>query len=182
MEDTGQNQTNTGSPDAEPMKNPPEDLRYAAERPISVAVFGVLSFVLGGYPFINTYPRLYKVIEPALTGKVSVPGTPWFLLSCLISVGLSIWLLILGIGLLRMTKWARRGSVAYAWVSIGLYVLNLGSTIVMVLSGLMKLPIGSRSFWIVYIHAALIGLIYPLLLLIFMKTEKVKRAFGAIGG
>jgi hypothetical protein len=79
-----------------------------------------------------------------------------------------------------MKKWARRGSIIYAWISIGLFTFNLSYTIVMILLGSIKLPVGSWSFWGVYIHAALIGLIYPILLLIFMQTVKIKQAFSAI--
>jgi len=182
MDETGQNQTNIGSPDAEPMKNPPVDLRYATERPIAVAVFGVLGFMLGGYPFIHIYPQLYKVIEPALTGKTAMPGMPLFLLSCLVSVGLSIWLIVLSIGLLRMKKWARRGSVIYAWVSIGVHTVTRGYPAVIILLSLANPPKdGGWHFWGTYAGMTLIGLIYPVLLLIFMKTEKVKRAFAGIG-
>jgi hypothetical protein len=153
------------------------------ERPIAVVVFGLLSFVLGCYPFISTYPQLYNIIAPALMGKTAMPGMPLFLLSCLVSVGLSIWLIVLGIGLLRMKKWARRGSVIYAWVRIGLHTVTRGYPAVIILLGLANPPKDGRwSFWITYAGMTLIGLIYPILLLIFMRTEKVKRAFAAIGG
>jgi hypothetical protein len=153
------------------------------ERPIVVMVFGVLSFMLGGYPFISIYPQLYKIIAPVLMGKTAMPGMPLFLLSCLVSVGLSIWLIVLGIGLLRMKKWARRGSIIYAWVSIGLHTVTRGYPAVIILSGLANPPKGGRwPFWVTYAGMTLLSLIYPILLLIFMKTEKVKRAFSAIGG
>ena len=116
-------------------------------------------------------------------GKTAVPGMPLFLLSCLVNVGLSIWLIVLGVGLLRMTKWARRGSVLYAWVRIGLCTVTRGYTAFVVLSGLANPPKDGRwHFWMTYAGITLLGLIYPILLLIFMKTAKVKRAFAAIGG
>ncbi len=164
----------------------PEQLQapqQVVERPIVVVVFGVLGFVLGGYPFINTYPQLYRIIVPALTGKMAVSGMPLFLLSCLVSVGLSIWLIVLSIGLLRMKKWARRGSIIYAWVRIGLDTVTRGYTAVIILLGLASPPKDGRwHFWVTYAGMTLIAFIYPVLLLIFMKTEKVKRAFAAIGG
>lgn len=158
---------------------PEQSPQQLIERPIVVAVFGVLGFVLGGYPFICTYPQLYKIIVPALTGKTEVPGMPLFLLSCLVSVVLSIWLIVLGIGLLRMKKWARRGSIIYAWVSIGLHTVTRGYPAVIILLGLANPPKDGRlHFWMTYAGMTLLSLIYPVLLLIFMKTEKVKRAFS----
>lgn len=148
------------------------------ERPRAVTVFGVLSIIVGCYPFIRTYPQLYKILAPVLMSKTEMPGMPLFLLSCLISVGLSIWLIVLGIGLLRMKRWARSGSIIYSWVQIGLRTVNGGYTTVIILSGLANPPRGGRwPFWITYALMMLIGLIYPILLLIFMQTEKVKRAF-----
>jgi len=146
-------------------------------------VFGVLNIVVGCYPFIRTYPVFYKIIAPALRyglGKITVAEMSFLLFSFFVGISLSIWLIVLGIGLLRMKKWARRGSIIYAWISIGLFTFNLSYTIVMILLGSIKLPVGSWSFWGVYIHAALIGLIYPILLLIFMQTVKIKQAFSAI--
>ncbi len=117
-------------------------------------------------------------------GKTAMPGMPLFLLSCLVSVVLSIWLIVLGIGLLRMKKWSRRGSIIYAWVSIGLHTVIRGYPAVIILLGLANLPkdVGRWHFWVTYAGMTLMAFIYPILLLIFMKTEKVKRAFAAVWG
>ncbi|MGB7580916.1 MAG: hypothetical protein WBL85_00520, partial [Sedimentisphaerales bacterium] len=132
--------------DSNQTQEPPQVI----ERPISVAVFGLLGFVLGCYPFISTYPQLYKIIAPVLMGKTAMPGMPLFLLSCLVSVVLSIWLIVLGIGLLRMKKWSRRGSIIYAWVSIGLHTVIRGYPAVIILLGLANLPkdVGRWHFWV----------------------------------
>jgi hypothetical protein len=147
------------------------------EKPISVVVFGVLNIIIGCSPFIRTYPRLYKIIVPVLMSKTATPGILLFSLSCLIGIVLSIWLIVMGIGLLRMTKWARRGSIIYSWIQIGLFIFSLSYTIVMIRLGLMKLPLDTWSFWLAYMHVVLFSVIYPVLLLVFMKTGKVKRAF-----
>jgi hypothetical protein len=182
MDELRQNQTNIGSPDAEPMKNPPGDLRYAAERPMAVWVFGVLNIAVGCYQLIPIFLLFYKIVT-VYKNSCSIGGLSYILLASGISVGLSIWLIVLGIGLLRMKKWSRRGSVIYSWVQIVLCIVVWGYTTVIILSGMANPPRGGRwPFWIIYALRMLIGLIYPVTLLIFMKTEKVKRAFSAIGG
>jgi hypothetical protein len=163
---------------SEQVQEPPQ----ITEQPMAVWVFGTLNIIIGCYPFISTYPVFFKLIASVLMGKTAVPKMPLFLLSCAVSVGLSIWLIVLGIGLRKMKKWSRRGSIIYSWIQIGLFTFNLSYTIVMILSGSTKLPSDSWSFWLVYIRMTPIALIYPILLLIFMQTQKVKQAFAAIGG
>jgi hypothetical protein len=149
------------------------------ERPMAVWVFGVLNIVFGCYPFIRTYPRLYKIIVPVLMSKTATPGILLFSLSCLIGIVLSIWLIVMGIGLLRMTKWARRWAIIYAWVQITLFVIAWGYNIIIV--GCIFMP-QQMAFLITSMLKIIYVMIYPVVLLIFMKTEKVKKAFAAIGG
>jgi hypothetical protein len=114
--------------------------------------------------------------------KMTITKIILVLLLPALNAGLWLWLIVLGIGLLTMKRWARRGSVLYAWINIGLFVIACiawSCHIFMVLSGRVKLPEGML---IASIRGGLIALIYPVLLLIFMKTKKVKRAFSAIGG
>ena len=109
---------------------------------------------------------------------------PDLLLISIIDVGLPVWLIILGIGLLKMNSWARRGSCMYARLRIIVTVITMGLSVAsLICYNRSSLPMDK---FIPLILVMLLGLIetfiYPLLLLIFMQTEKVKRAFTAIGG
>ena len=205
MNEIGQNPANIGSPAAEPTKathpiaTPKEqqssapakdllgqaggDLRYATGKPTSVMVFGVLSIVFGCYYLVRLILSSYQILMNERSyAELTITQSIMILLLPNLSACLWIWLIILGIGLLKMKKWSRRGSVLYAWIKIGLFALTLIYTAVILLSGLINPPQGRWSFWMSYVRMAPIVLIYPLLLLIFMKTAKVKEAFRAIGG
>ena len=114
-------------------QNPASLPPQAAERSIVIPIFGFLNFVVGGYPLINVYPRLFKAMADVLKNgstKITSPEILFLGLSCLVGIAFSIWLVALGIGLLRMKKWARRGSVIYAWIAIGLFVIVWGYSII----------------------------------------------------
>ena len=95
--------------------------------------------------------------------------------------GLSVWLLTLGIGLLMIKKWARRGSILYGWLGITVTILETAVNIIAYKLGWISVGEGELPGYIGGTCGGLIGgLIYPVLLLIFMKTDKVKQAFAGI--
>lgn len=155
---------------SEQLQAPPQII----ERPMSVTVFGVLNIVFGCYHLFNISILSYKLLMD--TSNHHGAKAILILLSPAIGAGFWVWLLILGIGLLKMKRWSRRGSVIYAWFQIGLHTVVWGYTII-TFSGLVNSRGESLLFWIAYSFRTLIGMIYPLLLLIFMQTEKVKRVF-----
>jgi hypothetical protein len=151
------------------------------ERPTAVTVFGVLNIVVGCYHLVRDSPGLYKIIAATFKNSEKITSSGIFVLLLLIAgIGLTIWLLVLGIGLLTMKRWSRRGSVMFARIMIVFIVITLGSMIIAILM--------EWSRWHNVLNfsinncIAVINWIYYVLLLIFMKTEKVKQAFSAIGG
>jgi hypothetical protein len=90
---------------------------------------------------------------------------------------------VLGVGLLTMKRWARKGSMMYARIKIILGIISIAIAVV----SLIKIwPSMSRSTSIAVVLMVcknlLLNLVYPAILLIFMKTAKIKRAFAVIGG
>ncbi len=153
------------------------------ERPMAVWVFGILNVVFGCYHLFFLSVSTYKTViemqkHPENTRRVII----YFFVSCAVTAFFWIWLIVAGAGLLKMKKWSRRCSIIYSWVQIGLFTLILVYTTVIVFAGLINPPQGRWSFWITYMRVMLMAVIYPVLLLIFMQTEKVKRVFTAIGG
>jgi hypothetical protein len=141
------------------------------ERPTSVTVFGILNIVFG---------LLGLICAPMVDHKpTSTKEMVWNLIAAGISIGFAIWILVLGYGLLKLKPWARRGLIGYACVYIVYMVVISGTDIIAILHRLGQ-PDNEIQTLIVTISVGLIGLIYPILLLIFMQTAKVKQAFAAI--
>jgi hypothetical protein len=145
------------------------------EKPISVTVFGVLNIVFGCLGLLFIPIALFGLAAASKRMGVSASFKMW---SVVVGIGFSIWLLILGIGLLKMSKWARCGSVIYAWVRIIWILIVVGSSFA-TLSGWMAVRGGAIPGFLGVVYGGILGLIYPVLLLIFMQTNKVKQAFHA---
>jgi hypothetical protein len=148
------------------------------ERPTAVTVFGVLNCVFGGLGLLCT-PFSMIFLTLGDRSMEMVQGYKIYLLIVsVIGMGLSAWLLSLGIGLLKFKGWARHGSIIYAIIVIVWGIIGAGLNIVAVSFGWMTAPQEQLPFMIgSMMCGGIAGLIYPVLLLIFMRTEKVKQAF-----
>jgi hypothetical protein len=163
---------------SEQLQSPPQVI----EKPTGIMVLGVLGVVQGCYRFFSASLSSYKMITAAQQHTDITTAIVNIVILSAISLGFLIWLFIVAIGLLKMKKWARREAIIYAWVQIGLFVTAGIYTSLVVLLNLVNPPSHRWLFGIANMRMVLFALIYPVLLLIFMKTEKVKRAFAAIGG
>lgn len=154
------------------------------EKPTSVKVFGILNIVFGGLGLICTpLGLLVGVAAMQKTMEATAAYKMWTLASGFIGIGFAIWLLVVGIGLVMMKRWARRGSVAYACVIIFWNIIGAGVNIAALSLKWINLPeAGLPGFIGGMVGGMCGGLIYPILLLIFMQTGKVRKAFVAIGG
>jgi hypothetical protein len=151
------------------------------EKPTSVTVFGVLNIVFGGMGLICTpFSLLVGVAAMQKTMEATATYKMWTLAGGIIGIGFSIWLLVLGIGLLMMKRWARGGSVIYACIMIVWNIIGVGMNIAALSLKWINLPeAGLPGFVGGMVGGMCGGLIYPVLLLIFMQTAKVKQAFKA---
>ena len=159
------------------------------EKPTSVTVFGVLNCVFGGLgilctPFSVLGLFIGDLIPMSEMNPIEIsPGYKIFLLvASVIGIGVAAWLLSLGIGLLKFKSWARRGSVIYAWVAIVWGIVSAVINLLALSQGWMTAPQGQMPAMVSGMCGGMIGLIYPVLLLIFMQTKRVKEAFAAVGG
>jgi hypothetical protein len=183
MDEFGQNKTQSPAP-------APSSPRYsregrltaegqAVERPGAVTVFGVLNIVVGCYFMVRIVYSWYELIVKYFKNPEEIIGSGiLYLLLFFIVVGLVIWLIVLGIGLLKMKRWARRGSVLYGWIQVVFIVLTLGASLISLVADYKNLVEGVKSFISIGNGLAIIRWIYMVLLLIFMKTAKVKQVFG----
>ena len=152
------------------------------KKPVSITVFGVLNIIYGGLFILLTPISIFGYIAEGWKGDISYREMTWSLFNIIIGFGVTIWLVILGIGLLKLKKWARRGCVVYGWVDIVYILLAAIADIIFISLGWIKMF--SNEGMLANISTEflniVISLIYPVLLLIFMKTRKVRQAFAGI--
>lgn len=150
-----------------------------AKKPTSVTVFGVLNCVFGGLGLICTpFGLLVGVASMQETMEATNAYRIWIIAGGIVGVGFSIWLLVLGIGLLMMKGWARRGCLAYAWIMIVWNIVGVVINIAALSLDWVSMPEANQAGFIGGTAGGFCGgLIYPILLLVFMQTDKVKQAF-----
>jgi hypothetical protein len=152
------------------------------EKPTSVTVFGVLNIIFGGIGLLFSPISIVGLAMASGNADIAAGYKMFLLLMNLIGFGFSIWLLTLGIGLLRMRGWARRGSVLYGWLGVLLSIAEAAVNVLALALNWIAVSEGGVVEYIVGMCISLVGgLIYPILLLIFMQTAGVKQAFQARG-
>jgi hypothetical protein len=157
-------------------------------KPTSVTVFGVLNCVFGGLGIVCTpFSLLGLFIGDILPmGQATMEMTPMYKAilvgSCVFGIAFSAWLLTLGIGLLKFKRWARRGSVVYAVIAITWSIAGFALNMVALKMGWIIIPEGGLPGYIGGMCGGMVSVIYPILLLIFMSSARVKNAFAVIGG
>jgi hypothetical protein len=151
------------------------------EKPTVVTVFGILNIAFGCYQLVRTSPGLYKIFADACSNLEKITESGIFVLLFLIaSIGLTIWLIVLGIGLLTMKRWSRRGSCMYAWIMIVFIVITLGAIVIKSITDWENAPRILLASITLNNALGVIQWLYMVLLLIFMQSAKVKQAFSAI--
>lgn len=136
--------------------------------------------------------KLQKALQEKLEAKV--PNMKTFeRVNTGIDAGLSILLLVCGIGLLKLQQWARLGSIAYAIIDIG-YKIYIVVFLIMFLQGpiddtitevMRDQNINDPAFRQIMQFAliggisgaAFCGMIYPVAVLIVMLLPSVSKAF-----
>ena len=135
---------------------------------MSVTVFGLFNCYFGGVRILATL-FTFLMLGP-LPGQLQA----WITVTAVSGLALGILLLMTGIGLIRMKRWARRGSVICACFVIPWSIL-------WVILG-FRAPIYDGMVTCLTDCCNLFSLIvigpYSILLLIFMNTRKVREAFN----
>ena len=163
------------------------------QRPTSVTVFGVLNLVFGA---IGLFGMMFTVIililplpttnNPVLEIMRNSPGYAlWMKLAIplgFLACGVSI---AAGIGLLKLKNWGRTLSIGYAIYSIVACLLGAVLNYIFIMQPLMERAsqksgpeaAGLIGAAIGGTFGSCFGMIYPVLLLIFMFRPKVVAAF-----
>ncbi len=159
-----------------------------AVRPTAVTVFGILGIIFGAMGLICTpIALLIPTIIPSNLEETQTYKV-WQTVAAFIGFGFAVWLLVTGIGLLKMTRWARRSAVIFSCINIIWILISAGMTIASFSLGWVKLPQAAESSQAAGMIGGIVGgtcgslfaLLLPILMLIFMMSAKVKQAFAPL--
>jgi hypothetical protein len=152
------------------------------KRPVSVTIFGILNIGFGVLGVITTIVGMAlhspggAALSPIIKKVYDNPSfSAWMKIATPLGSVAALVIIAAGIGLLLLRDWGRLTSIGYAIYGI---VIALVNTTLM-----LNAAFGEQGLtMIILLFAALVGLVfglvYPVLLLIFMTRAKVKAAFG----
>jgi hypothetical protein len=146
-------------------------------RPVAVTVFGVLNIVFGALGLFSMPCAMFvglamlpRIMNPTRTAKA------WLLLSNLIGFVCTIVLLIVGIGLLKLREWARKWAIGYGWFALVWGVIATIINVMLMTSGAYGYSRDAAPGATGGTVGGLIGLMYPIFLVVFMYKPYVKNA------
>ena len=153
------------------------------QRPTSALVFGILNIVFGVLDVCGLWASLSGLfgVSPPDNPVVAIIDESAFyqaymIVSSVLSFLAIILLIATGIGLINMKPWARTGSIIYGIYAIVRSVIGVIVTVVFLFgplqqqaeSGSPEAAGALGGFLVVTIVAGCIGLVYPIVLLVFM--------------
>lgn len=168
-----------------------------SQRPTSVTVFGILNIVFGTFGLLCTPISLAMILGMPVAGNPVlrvIHGNElyrlWTIGGSLLGIVAAAVLLAAGIGLLQLRPWARLTSIGLAIYNLVAGVLNIGMSVFVFMPLVQGVKMGSGAEQAAALGALIggiaggvggscVGMIYPILLLIFMTRPSVKAAFQA---
>jgi hypothetical protein len=163
----------------EPKKEEPA---FSLGQPIAVTLFGIFNIAIGGLSLLTSPCTIFGIAVSAEAYGMSVGYALFILLTYIAGLSLYVWMLFLGEGLIMLRGWARGGCVKFAWTAIIWWVFRRGMDILALSAGWVNPPEGNKPVFIAKMCVSLFGLIYAVLLLVFIKSAKVKQSFAAAEG
>ncbi len=161
------------------------------QRPSAVTAFGILNIVFGGLGVLCTpmsliFLRIQRESDLPLSRVMNMNAglfAYWVVVAAL-TVLSALALIAAGIGLLQMRPWARVLSIAYGIFSIIMGIVGIFVNAVFVFGpAISAAGMGGREgvASLVGVTAGMaggiIGLVYPVLLLVFMTRPRIRDAF-----
>ena len=163
------------------------------QRPTSVTVFGILNIVFAGFGIVGIVfaAMLFTVVgsnsnNPVVQIIQDNPGfATWMKISVVLGFIVSLALLAAGIGLLKLQPWARTISIIYGIYSLIMVPVGTVVNYIYVTRPMIEQAQGTQGpaaagaigGAIGGMIGGCFGLIYPVLLLIFMFRSNVVAAF-----
>lgn len=162
------------------------------QRPTSVTVFGVLNIAFAAFGFIGTLASMALFMMP---GNSSNPvlkimqDSPAYAAWIKVSIPLGLLacgaLLAAGIGLMLLKPWARQLTIGYAIYALGFGVIGMVVNFLFLIRPMLQQAreqhgaeaAGAIGGAIGGSVGGCLGMIYPILLLVFMFRPNVMAAF-----
>jgi hypothetical protein len=169
------------------------------QRPTSVTVFGILNIVFAAFGIVGVVATVAMFAmmgpdNPAFQNNPTmdaIKNSPvyaaWLKISIVLGVFVSAALLAAGIGLLKLKPWARTLSIIYGIYSIIIIIISTALNYVFLVEPMLQKAHGTQGPEAIggAIGGAVggmcggcLGIIYPILLLIFMTRPNVVAAFN----
>jgi hypothetical protein len=140
-----------------------------------VTVFGILNIVFGSLGLLCMPLGLIASYSMNTLGP-AVGATAWMLVSAAVGFVCTILLIAVGIGLLYLKAWARTWCLVYGWFAIVWGIVGMVVNFAMMTAGAHAYPRSELPAVIGGMLGGLLGLIYPILLVVFMRRPNVKNA------
>lgn len=153
-------------------------------RPVFITVLSLLNIVLGSLGLVCMPLLLAVAVLPPDVFSVQAVPVSWKVISAAVLPILSLWLLITGIGLLKLKKWARIGAVAYGWFTVVLGTAQLCIIIAEYLTKARQMQVGMAAGYVQHaaegmvggILSGLVALIYPIVIIVFLSRRQASTA------
>lgn len=145
-------------------------------RPTAVTVFGVLNIVFGSMGLLSMPCGMIVIFAMPNVMNPTEGVKAWLLFSSMVGFACTILLIVVGIGLLKLRAWARKWCLGYGWFAIVWGVLGTLINVGLMTSGAYGYSDGAMPGAISGVFGGLIGLVYPILLVVFMQKPHVKNA------
>jgi glucan phosphoethanolaminetransferase (alkaline phosphatase superfamily) len=161
------------------------------QRPISVTVFGILNIGYALWMFVGVLLQVVamRLNVPGNSALAALNSDPayraWSHLSAVVSVVFGLALIASGIGLLLLQKWARILAILYSVLEMIFVVASAvfsQRVMMQAMTAQIHGPPASVMAVVGQISLAVglvVGLAYPVLLLIFMTRPKIIGAFNS---
>jgi len=159
-----------------PPGSPVTSQAFRPARPTAVTVFGVLNIVFGGLGLLCMPVALIAIFAAPNMMNVAGGARAWTLVSTAVGLFCTIFQITMGIGLLYLKAWARMGSLAYGWFAVIWGIIGMAVNFATFASAAHGSSPDATFGLISGIFGGLIGMIYPVLLIIFMRKPNVKDA------
>jgi hypothetical protein len=153
-------------------------------RPTFITVLSLLNIVLGSMGLLCMPLLLAVAMLPTDIFSIQAIPQSWRIFSTATLPVMSLWLLITGIGLLKLRKWARISAVSYGWFTVVLGTAQLCIIIAEYLTNLQQPPFGSGPNYVAEATSSMVGsilsgfvaLAYPVILIIFLSRRQATTA------
>ena len=149
----------------------------AQARPTSVTVFGILNIIFGAMGLLAIPLGIIMMFVRPRTMNLSEGVRVWLMFSSVIGLARVVLLIVTGIGLLKLKRWARVWTFGYGLFAIGWQILGMIVVIIFISTGGYGYSSQQMPGIIGGSCGGIVGLIYPILLVVFMRREDVIQAF-----